>query len=410
MKLPPVLKKRFDGLSSRRISELMEPQGVLDFDAVRLFSNDYLSLSNHPRIADAQLAAIRNASDSLWMSSVFFGEDSLQRRLERRLAAYLRAGDGMLSQSGYCANMGLLQSIAGPGTNVFIDECAHASLWHGVLASRATPQRFAHNDPSALEALLEKAGPGIVIVDTVYSHDGSVCPLAEIVDLAASRDCVLVVDESHSLGTHGPRGAGMVVELGLEEHVHFRTASLAKAFVTRAGLVLSSETACWTLRYSSGPAIFSSACLAHDLAGLEAALELIQDADDRRLKLSDNASLLRGRMSALGYHIASRSQIIAIESGVESETIRFRQLLEHFGIHGSVFCTPATRPDESLIRLSLNASLTEDDVERVVLACDVARSELGFADWASTRRVKLNSSVRIIANPVHPVHTEARTA
>jgi CAI-1 autoinducer synthase len=404
MQLPPVLKKRLDGLRSRRIAELMEPQGALHSDAVRLFSNDYLSLSNHPRIADALLAAIRAATDSLWMSAVFFGEDSLQRRLERRFAAYLSAGDCMLSQSGYCANIGLLQAIAGPGTNVYIDECAHASLWHGVLASRATPHRFAHNDPSALEELLEKSGPGVVIVDTVYSHDGSVCPLVDVVDLGARYDCVLVVDESHSLGTHGPRGAGIVAELGLEERVHFRTASLAKAFVTRAGLIAGTEAACWTLRYSAGPAIFSSACMAHDLAGLQAAFDLIEVAGERRRRLHQSAKVLRDRISALGYHVASSSQIIGLVSGIEPETIRFRQLLEQRGIYGSVFCTPATRPDESLIRLSLNAALTEDELERVVEACGVARSVASVENWPSPRRRKRDSSA---GRTVHPAHSDA---
>jgi len=409
MNLPPVLKKRFEGLRSRRISELMEPQGTPHSHAVRLSSNDYLSLSNHPRIADAQLAAIRAASDSLWMSAVFFGEDSLQRRLERRFAAYLRAGDCMLAQSGYCANIGLLQAIAGPGTNVYIDECAHASLWHGVLASRATPHRFAHNDPSALEELLEKSGPGIVVVDTVYSHDGSVCPLVDVVDLGTRYDSVLVVDESHSLGTHGPRGSGMVVGLGLEERVHFRTASLAKAFVTRAGLVAGTDAACWTLKYSAGPAIFSSSCMAHDVAGLEAALDLIEVASDRRRRLRQSAKVLRDRISALGYHVASSSQIIALEPGIEPETIRFRQLLEERGIYGSVFCTPATRPDESLIRLSLNAGLTEDELERVVEACDVAKSVMSVENWPSTRRRKLDSAVRIAATVYPAPHTDAGT-
>jgi len=112
MQLPAVLKKRFDGLKSRRISELMQPQGVLDFDAVRLFSNDYLSLANHPEIASAQLEAIGRSTDTLWMSSVFFGEDSLQRQLERRLAAYLSAGDSMLSPA---VTRRLISLVAGDG-------------------------------------------------------------------------------------------------------------------------------------------------------------------------------------------------------------------------------------------------------------------------------------------------------
>ena len=161
----------------------------------------------------------------------------------------------------------------------------------------------------------------------------------------------------------------MVAELGLEPRVHFLTASLAKAFVSRAGLVAGSAAACWGLRHSVGPAIFSSACMPHDWAGIEAALDLIAGADDRRRRLRESAANLRERLSALGYPIASRSHIIALVAGVEDATIELRQFLEAQGVYGSVFCAPVTRPNESLIRLSLHADLTESDLDRIVDAC-----------------------------------------
>jgi CAI-1 autoinducer synthase len=369
LELPALLRNRYDRLRGRKLTELLRSNGPPDPRGIQLFSNDYLSLANHPNIVRAMLAATSENTDSLWMASVFFGDDSPQRQLERRLAAYLGTDDSVLMQSGYCANVGLLLSIAAPGMNVYIDELAHGSLWHGVLASRATPLRFAHNEPSSLDAMLQKTGPGIVVVDSVYSHDGSVSPLRDITDVTTKHDSVLIVDESHSLGTHGPRGAGMVAELALEPRVHFRTASLAKAFVSRAGLVAGSAAACWGLRHSVGPAIFSSACLPHDWAGIDAALELIASAEDRRQRLRKNASDLRERLSALGYPIASRSHIIALVAGVEDATIQLRRFLEAHGIYGSVFCAPVTRLHESLIRLSINAGLTEPDLDRIAEVC-----------------------------------------
>jgi CAI-1 autoinducer synthase len=371
--LPALLRRRFDGLRGRRIAELIHAQGASDPFGVELFHNDYLALAQHSDVVRAKLTALARGDDARWMSAVFFGEESRQRSLERRFAGYLGAEDCVLAQSGYCANVGLLQAIAGPGTHVYIDECAHASLWHGVLASRAVPHRFAHNDAAALELLLRASGPGIVVVDSVYSHDGSVCPLADVVALGTRYDCVLVVDESHSLGTEGPRGAGMVAELGLAPLVHFRSASLAKAFVTRAGLVAGSSATSWLVRHASGPAIFSSACMTHDLAGLECALEVIAGADDRRERLRRNAAFLREGLLAAGYPIASRSQIVALESGLEDDTIRLRQFLEAHGVYGSVFCAPATRLTESLIRLSVNAGLGRAELERVVEVCAAAK-------------------------------------
>ena len=248
----------------------------------------------------------------------------------------------------------------------------------GMASWRAAPSpfRFPHNDPSALEALVRDGGPGIVIVDSIYSDDGSMSPLHHVADIATKHECVLVVDESHSLGTHGPRGAGMVAEQGLQHQVHFRTASLAKAFVSRAGLVAGSAPACWAMRYSAGPALFSSACMPHDLAGIEAALSLIEQADDRRERLGQNAANLRARLSAVGYDITSRSHIIALKSGIEDVTIRLRQFLEAKNIYGSVFCSPVTRRNESLIRLSVNADLTGAELDHIVEACRLAREHL----------------------------------
>ncbi|MET0593090.1 MAG: alpha-hydroxyketone-type quorum-sensing autoinducer synthase [Polyangiaceae bacterium] len=385
-KLPPLLEARVDPARVLQIDDLVKGSGPLAPGAVRLFSNDYLSLANHPQIVEAIMAARASTLDSLWMSAVFFEEGSVQRRLERLFAEFLGTEDCVLTQSGYCANLGLLQSIAGPGTNVYIDACAHASLWHGLLASRATPRRFAHNDPSSLEQRIRETGPGIVIVDSLYSHNGAVCPLADMVSVARCFDCVVVVDESHSLGVYGPSGAGMIAELGLEGDVHFRTASLAKAFVSRAGLVAGAASTCRMMRYTAGPAIFSSACMEHDLAGLECALGLIVAADDRRQRLQERATELRTRLEELGYAIASRSHVVALESGLESETVLLRRFLESRGVYGSVFCAPATRIDESLVRLSVHASLTSEELDQVVSVCRDAQAHVDFDSWASTRR------------------------
>jgi CAI-1 autoinducer synthase len=393
--LPALLRDRFHRLGGRNMSALLQASSAPDSTAVRLFSNDYLSLSNDPRIMGEVLLGAASSGDAPWMSSVFFREDSPQRTLERRFAAYLGTEDATITQSGYCANLGLMQAIAGPGTKVFIDACAHASLWHGVLASRATPRRFAHNDPACLEALLQTEGPGLVVVDSIYSHDGSVCPLREVVDLATRHDCVMIVDESHALGAYGPEGAGLVAALGLAPQVHFLTSSLAKAFVTRAGLVAASQAACDGLRYSAGPAIFSSACMPHDLAGLARALDVIAGADDRRRRLHQNAGHLRNRLATLGYAVSSRSQIIALESGTEAETLRLRQFLDSKGVYGSVFCAPATRQNESLVRLSIHASLSSADCDRVVNACSEARNHVQFDAWASTVRAAADSDAPI---------------
>ena len=163
-------------------------------------------------------------------SGVFQHAGSATSRLEGALASHLGKQRAMLSQSGYAANLGLLQVIADSETPVYLDGLAHMSLWEGVRAANAPAHAFRHNDPEHLARMAGRHGPGLVVVDSVYSTTGALCPLAEMVDVAEQHGCMILVDESHSLGTHGPQGRGLCAELGLTHRVHFITASLAKAF------------------------------------------------------------------------------------------------------------------------------------------------------------------------------------
>jgi CAI-1 autoinducer synthase len=357
-------------------------------DALHLSSNDYLSIARHPEIIDAMVQGIRSEGNGLLMSGVFLHGDACpQLQLEERLATFMGAEASVLCQSGFAANTGLIQSIACAGTPVYVDMMAHMSLWEGVRSAGAQPVSFFHNDVEHLEQRIQRFGPGVVIVDSVYSTNGSVCPLTYVADVCAENDCVLVVDESHSLGTHGPNGAGLVVELGLSDRVHFRTASLAKAFAGRAGLVTCPREFHEYFKCESLPAIFSSTLLPHEVMGLAATLDVSERDDWRRVAVASNARYLRERLTDLGYNLNdSQSQIIALEAGPEPQTIVLRDALESRGIFGSVFCAPATAQNRSLVRLSINAALASEELERIVDVCEAIRDEVELENWPSTRR------------------------
>jgi len=362
--------------------------------AVLLVSNDYLSLSGHPAVVAAQVAALETDGHGVLRSDVFRMGRTPLRVFEERLAAMMGAEDTVVCQSGWCANVGLLQSIAGPATPVYVDMFAHMSLWEGVLSAGATARPFKHNDPESLERLVARHGPGVVVVDAVYSTSGTECRLAEIVAVGERHGCVLVVDESHSLGTHGEAGAGLTAALGLTERVHFRTASLSKAFAARGGIVAGSARNMEYFRYESRPAIFSSGMLPHEAAGFLAILELIEAGGERRRRLHANAADVRNRLSLLGYNMdASDSQIIPLVAGPEPQTMVLRDALESRGIFGSVFCAPATAKNRSLVRFSINAGLEKEQLDRIVSVCAAIRSEVGMRDWASTRRRVLPAAV-----------------
>ena len=177
------------------------------------------------------------------------------------------------------------------------------------------------------------------------------------------------------------------MELGLTSRVHFRTASLAKAFAGRAGIVTCSGRIAEFLKYTANPAIFSSGLLPHELAGLEATLKVIVRSDDRRRRLHRNADYLRSGLSELGYNLElSEAQILGLEAGPELATMKLRDALEARGVFGSVFCAPATPKNRSLIRFTVNSELTHAELDRVIEVCAEIRDEVDLANWPSTRR------------------------
>ena len=358
-------------------------------DALFLNSNDYLGLLGERALVRAQARALLERKDELLMSAVFQHGDTLQHRVEHRLATMMRAEAGLIAQSGWAANVGLVQSIAGPGVPVYIDLHAHASLWEGITAAGAEPVPFLHNDADHLDQLIARRGPGVVLVDSVYSTTGSVAPLEAFAGIAESRGAVLVVDESHAFGTHGRGGAGLVAQLGLEPRVHFRTASLAKAFAGRAGFVACSARFKEFLAMEARPAIFSSGLLRHEVAWFAAAADFITRAEDRRERLRGITRSVRAAIAALGYPIQDGTeQIIALEAGTEPQVKILRDALQSRGIFGAVFCAPATPKNRALMRLTLHAKLRAADMERLFDVLRDIRDEVQLETWSSTRRAR----------------------
>ncbi len=390
--MPPFVTRRMDDHYITRVEQLLGGEHLHVWqqpgpDALMLAGNDYLCISGERSLLDAQARCLGGAPAGMLMSSVFLQQGSTQHRLEAKLAAFMGAEDGVLAQSGWAANVGLIQTIAEPGVPVYLDMLAHASLWEGVQSAGATGVAFMHNDVANLARQLQRHGAGIIVVDALYSTNGSVAPLLEMVELAERSGSILIVDESHSLGTHGPRGAGLVAELGLQERVHFRTASLAKAFAGRAGFLTCSSHFKGYFLSSSRPAIFSSCLLEHELAWFNAALDFIAAADQRRAALHATAHTVREGLRALGYNVSDGTeQIIALEAGTEPQVLALRKALERRGVYGAVFCAPATAKNRALVRLTLNSGLSAAQVAHLLAACADMRDELDVESWSSTRR------------------------
>lgn len=361
-------------------------------DAIRLDGNDYLSITGHPRIVQAQVDALRKDQEFVVQSGVFHLNEHPTRALEMALAQWVGKDDGFICQSGYSANVGLLQAIANADTPIYLDTLAHASLWEGAHAARAPAFAFRHNDADHLAKVIARNGPGIVVVDSVYSTTGALCPLVNIVDVAEDGGCMILVDESHSLGTHGPNGAGLVAELGLTERVHFITASLAKGFAGRAGFFTAPAHMRYYILCSSFPNIFSSSLLPHEIAGLAATLDVIKASDDARRRLHANTRRLRNSLTELGYPIHQGSQqIIALEVGMEADTMKLRDHLEDRDVFSAMFCAPATSAKRAMMRLTLSAGLVDSELAHVEAAAREIAPIVKPWDWPIARRARVET-------------------
>ncbi|MEZ8864179.1 alpha-hydroxyketone-type quorum-sensing autoinducer synthase [Vibrio splendidus] len=341
-------------------------------NAVVMQSNDYLALSHNKPIQQAHQAAISEHDDNVVMSAIFLQDEQSKPAFETELASYVGMESCLLSQSGWAANIGLLQTICPPSKPVYIDFFAHMSLWEGIRAAGALAHPFMHNNMNHLRKQLERHGSGVIVVDSIYSTIGTIAPLRDIYEMAQEFDCAVVVDESHSLGTHGENGAGLVHALGLTNQVDFITVSLAKTFAYRAGAILGPKQLSETLPFVAYPAIFSSTVLPQEVVRLEKTLEVIKGAEDKREALFKSAKSLTTGLKRIGFNIRSESQIVALECGSEKNTERVRDFLEERDVFGAVFCRPATGKNKNIIRFSVNADMTPRDIDHVLTVCHEA--------------------------------------
>ncbi|KAF3920482.1 hypothetical protein ABW20_dc0106726 [Dactylellina cionopaga] len=264
--------------------------------SILLCDNDYLNLANNEQVVRHQAKDMINAAgrDSV-LSSMFLsnGKDP-HFELEREMGEWF-GKQCYLAQSGYAANVGLMHAICSPGMNVYVDLFLHMSFNDGLAARNVRVHTNKPNDWVNLEENIQKNGPGLILVESLYSSTGTLAPLLEVVRIKKKYNCVLVVDESHSFGLYGDQGKGLVHLNGLLESVDYVTASLSKAYSTRAGVIFANNAV--YVKETSYLFIFSSALMRNDIARIRAMWEVIKAADDRRHRLFESSQLLRCTLS-----------------------------------------------------------------------------------------------------------------
>lgn len=354
------------------------PGEVLNFCA-----NNYLGLADHPEV----IAAAHEALDR-WgygMASVRFicGTQEVHKELEARLSAFLGQEDTILYSSCFDANGGVFETLLGAEDAVISDALNHASIIDGIRLSKARRFRYANRDMADLERQLKEANEGgarrkLIVTDGVFSMDGYVAPLREICDLADRYDAMVMVDDSHAVGFVGPGGRGTPELHGVMDRVDIITGTLGKALGgASGGYVAARAEIVALLRQRSRPYLFSNTLAPVIAAASLKVLDLLESADDLRVRLAENTALFRSRMTEAGFDILPGDHAIApVMIGDAAKAGRMAELLLERGVYVIGFSYPVVPQGQARIRVQLSAAHSTEDVERAVDAFVAARAEL----------------------------------
>ena len=351
---------------------------------VNLSSNNYLGLASHPRLREAAKEAIDKYGTSATASRLIVGSMELHRRLEEKLAAFEGREGALLFSTGYMANVGAIAAIVGRGDIVFSDRLNHASIVDGILLSQAEWKRYPHRDIEALRKLLEKYQGycrKLIITDSVFSMDGDIAPLPELVNLAREYKCLLMVDEAHATGVLGERGRGAVEHFHLEGKIDIQMGTLSKALGGLGGFIAGSRELVDYLINKSRAFIYTTAPPPPVVAAGLAALRLIDEEPELRERLGENVRFFRESLQNLGFHTGdSQTQIVPILIGDNQLTMTFSQRLFQEGVYVPGIRPPTVPRGEGRLRVSLMATHTRSDLEKALGALEKVGKELGVVN------------------------------
>ncbi len=346
--------------SLRKLSSAQGPEVVIDGRKVLNFcSNNYLGLANDPRVIQGAIEAVQKYGAGSGSARLISGNFSLQEELEVKLSQFKGCEAALLFNSGYHANIGVIPAIAGEGDLIFSDEFNHASLIDGCRLSKAETIIYRHNDLEHLEALLKgrEKTRKIIITEAVFSMEGDVCPLKELIALCEKYDAMIYLDEAHAVGIFGERGQGLL------EKSHPRVISmgtLGKAFGSYGAFVCGSKSLKEFLINKARSFIFTTSLPPAVIGASLAALKIIETEPERRKKLWENIDYCRGAIHG------APTPIISIRIGPAEETMQISQKLFEKGIYLQGIRPPTVPEGTSRLRLTLMATHTKEQIDSLL--------------------------------------------
>ena len=356
---------------------------IVEMDGHRLLmlsSYDYLGLIGHPRVDEAAIAAIRKYGTGTGGARLLSGTLDLHEQMEHDLAEYKGTEAAITVTSGYAANLAVISALFGPADRVIADEYSHRSLLDACRLAGVQVQRFAHNSAASLRQQLEIGPPAnrtLIISDGVFSMDGDIAILPELIAIKKEFGCFLLMDESHASGLLGLYGRGTDEHFGIPtDEVDIWTGSLAKSIPSGGGFVAVSRRLAIFLQHASSPYIFSAAMTASATAAVIEGLKIIKEEPERVARLKTSSTFLRNGLKSLGFDTGlSETAVIPVLLNDDARTAFFARNLRDRGILTAPVMFPAVAQGTARLRLCVTAAHTQEHLEFVLDVFDKMRGQ-----------------------------------
>ena len=355
----------------RKIESDQDTVVTIDGRKVLMFgSNSYLGLTNHPEVKAAAIAAVEKYGTGCAGSRFLNGTLDTHIALEKALAEFAGKEDAIIFSTGFQVNLGTISCLLGREDYIIWDALNHASIIEGIRLSPAKSLRYKHNDMAALERRLQQCDPErikLIVVDGVFSMEGDLCKLPEIVQLAEKYGASVMVDEAHGFGVLGDHGRGVCNHFGLTDHVDLIMGTFSKSFASIGGFIAGSKTTINFIRHQARSYIFSASCTPAATAAAHKSLEIMLREPERVLALQEKTVYCLDRFRKLGFEIGNTATpIVPLFIRDNEKTFRVTAMLFEEGVFVNPVVAPAVAPEDTLIRFSLMATHTYEQLDEAI--------------------------------------------
>lgn len=366
----------------RTISSAQDTEVLIDGQKVLMLgSNSYLGLTNDPRIKEAVKAAVDKYGSGCAGSRFLNGTLDIHLELEQELARLMNKEAVLLYSTGFQVNLGVISALVGKGEYVIGDKSNHASIVEGCQLCQGEFIRFSHRDMAALGNRLERIDADtakLIVVDGVFSMEGDIIQLPELVQLAQRHNAVVMVDDAHSIGVLGRHGAGTADHFGLTDQVHLIMGTFSKSLASLGGFIASDAATIDYLKHHSKALIFSASMSPANAAAVLAALKIMISETDRIPRLWRNTERMKRGLLHLGFDLgASQTPILPLYVRDMMKTFHFCKRLEEEGVFVNPVVSPGVPPGQELLRISLMATHTDEQIDCALEKMGKVARELG---------------------------------